>query len=71
MASGSQVVLQGPAMAGLIRAVAALNQNGLEDFVIVGGVAVAARLGEAHRATTNVDTVIDEVAHPDAIQAIS
>jgi hypothetical protein len=70
MASGSDVVLQGPAMVGLIRAVAALSQSGLEGFVIVGGVAVAARLGEAHRATTDVDTVIDEVAHPDAIETL-
>ena len=34
------------------------------------GVAVAARLGQAHRATTDVDTVIDEVAHPDAIETL-
>ena len=70
MASGSEVVLRGPAMVGLIRAVAALAQSGLEDYVIVGGVAVAARLGQAHRGTTDVDTVIDEVAHPDAIEAL-
>ena len=70
MTSGSDVVLQGPVMAGLIRAVAALNESGLEGFVIVGGVAVAARLGQAHRATTDVDTVSDEVAHPDAIETL-
>jgi len=70
MTSGSDVVLQGPVMAGLIRAVAAINESGLEGFVIVGGVAVAARLGQAHRATTDVDTVIDEVAHPDAIETL-
>jgi predicted nucleotidyltransferase len=70
MASGSDVVLEGPALVGLIRAVAALGQSGLDDYVIVGGVAVAARLGQAHRATTDVDTVIDEVAHPDAIEAL-
>jgi predicted nucleotidyltransferase len=70
MTSGSDVVLQGPVMAGLIRAVAALTESGLEAFVIVGGVAVAARLGQAHRATTDVDTVIDEVAHPDAIETL-
>ena len=70
MTSGSDAVLQGPAMTGPIRAVAALNESGLEGFVIVGGVAVAARLGQAHRATTDVDTVIDEVAHPDAIEAL-
>jgi hypothetical protein len=66
MASGSEVVLRGPAMVGLI----ALSQSGLEGFAIVGGVAVAARLGQAHRATTDVDTAIDEVAHPDGIAAL-
>jgi predicted nucleotidyltransferase len=70
MASGSDVVLQGPAMVGLIRALAGLGQTGLDHYVIVGGVAVAARLGQAHRATTDVDTVVDEVAHPDAIEAL-
>ncbi len=70
MASGSDVVLQGPAMVGLIRAVAGLGQTGLDHYVIVGGVAVAARLGQAHRATIDVDAVIDEVAHPDAIEAL-
>lgn len=70
MASGADVVLQGPAMVGLVRAVDTLSRSGLDDFVIVGGVAVAARLGQAHRATTDVDTVIDEVAHPDAIEVL-
>jgi Nucleotidyl transferase AbiEii toxin, Type IV TA system len=57
-------------MVGLIRAVAALSQSGLDGYVIVGGVAVAARLGQAHRGTTDVDAVIDEDAHPDAIEAL-
>jgi hypothetical protein len=57
-------------MAGLIHAVAALGESGLEGYVIVGGVAVAARLGQAHRGTTDVDTVIDEVAHPGAIETL-
>jgi predicted nucleotidyltransferase len=70
MASGFDVVLQGPAMVGLIRALASLGQTGLDHYVIVGGVAVAARLGQAHRATSDVDTVIDEVAHPDAVEAL-
>ncbi len=70
MASGSEVVLRGPAMVGLVRAVAALAQSGLEGYVIVGGVAVAARLGQAHRGTTDVDTVVDEVAHPDAVETL-
>ncbi len=57
-------------MVSLIRAVAALTQSGLTGFVIVGGVAVAARLGQAHRGTTDVDTVVDEMAHPDAIETL-
>jgi hypothetical protein len=70
MASGTDVVLPGPAMVGLIRAVAALGEIGLDGYVIVGGIAVTARLGQAHRATADVDTVIDEVAIPDAIEAL-
>src|SRR5580658_4413478 len=69
MASGTDVVLPGPAMVGLTRAVAALGELGLDGYVIVGGIAVTARLGQAHRATADVDTVIDEVAIPDAIEA--
>ena len=54
MASGSDVVLQGPALVGLVQAVAGLGQSGLDGYVIVGGVAVAARLGQAHRVTIDV-----------------
>jgi hypothetical protein len=36
----------------------------------VGGVAVAARLGQAHRATTDVDAVVDEASHPGAIETL-
>jgi hypothetical protein len=70
MASGSEVVLEGRAMVGLIRAADGLGQSGLERYVIVGGVAVAARLGQAHRGTTDVVAVVDEVAHPDAVEAL-
>jgi predicted nucleotidyltransferase len=70
MASGSEVVLPGAAMVGLIRAVASLDEIALDGYVIVGGVAVTARLGQAHRATADVDTVIDEMANPDAIEAL-
>ena len=51
-------------MVGLIRALATLGKNGLEGLVNVGGVAVAARLGHAHRATTDVDTVMERVPIP-------
>jgi len=57
-------------MVSLVGAIAAMGQSGLDGYVIVGGVAVAARLGRAHRATTDVDTVVDEVARPDAIEAL-
>jgi hypothetical protein len=70
MVSGSDVVLEGQALVSVIRTVGAPGQSGLDGYVIVRGVAVAAKLGQAHRATTDVDTVIDEVAHPDAIEAL-
>ncbi len=70
MAFGTEVTLQGPAMIGLIKAVDGLSQSGLDRYVIVGGLAVAARLGQAHRATGDVDAVIDEAAHPDAVEAL-
>jgi hypothetical protein len=57
-------------MIALVRAVAAFKETSLDHYVIVGGVAVAARLGQAHRGTTDVDAVIDEVAHPGAIEAL-
>jgi hypothetical protein len=60
MASGPEVVLEGRAMVGLIRAADGLGQ----------WVAVAARLGQAHRGTTHVDAVVDEVAQPDAVEAL-
>jgi hypothetical protein len=64
------VVLAGPAMPGLIRAVGALSEAGLRRYAVVGGVAVTARLGQAHRATADVDTVVDETTPPDAVQAL-
>lgn len=70
MASGAEVVLQGQAMVGLIRAVEGLSEAGLDRYVVVGGLGVAARLGQAHRATTDVDAVFDETAHPDAVEAL-
>lgn len=45
MASGTDVVLPGAAMVGLIRAIGALGEIGLDGYVIVGGIAVTARLG--------------------------
>jgi len=57
-------------MVRLVRAVAALDEAGVGRYAIVGGVAVAARLGQAHRATADVDTVVDETTPPDAVEAL-
>jgi hypothetical protein len=71
MPSGADVViLPGPAMVGLIRAVGALGEAGIGRYAIVGGVAVTVRLGNAHRATADVDTVVDETTPPDAVEAL-
>lgn len=67
---GDSVVLAGPAMPALIRAVGALGEVGLRRYAIVGGVAVTARLGQAHRATADVDTVVDDTTPPNAVQAL-
>lgn len=71
MASGAddRVVLAAGA-GDLVRAVHALTAAGLTRFTVIGGVAVAARLGRVHRATTDVDTVVDETSPPEAIAAL-
>lgn len=69
--SGAEtIVLTGAAMVPLVRAVAALGKAGLDRYVVVGGIAVTARLGQAHRATTDVDTVVDETRPPDPVEAL-
>lgn len=71
MPSGAErVTLHGDSMVPLVRIVGALAQAGLVRYAIVGGVAVTARLGQAHRATADIDTVVDETTPPDAIQAL-
>lgn len=57
-------------MVGLVRAVAALEAANLGRYAVVGGLAVSARLPRAHRATADVDTVVDESEPPDAIDAL-
>jgi hypothetical protein len=66
MASGADVSLRGD-MEDLVRAVGRVTETTLERFAVVGGFAVAVRLGQAYRATTDVDMVYDEVAQPDAV----
>lgn len=57
-------------MVGLVRAVAAMETAGLGRHAVVGGLAVCARLNQAHRATADVDTVVDETTPPDAVNAL-
>lgn len=71
MRSGADVVvLPGQAMLGLVRAVAALGASGIARYAVVGGIAVTARLGHAHRATSDVDAVVDETVPPEAVAAL-
>lgn len=60
--SGSTIVLAAradSAVTRLIAALGALPDAGFERFVVVGGLAVFCRIGSAHRATNDLDTVID------------
>ena len=71
MQSGAEYVeLHGEAMVRLVRAVGALAEAKIGRYAIGGGVAVTSRLGQAHRATADVDTVVDATTPPDAIQAL-
>lgn len=71
MPSGiERMALLGPAMVPLVRAISAVVESDLGAYAIVGGIAVTARLGHAHRATSDVDTVVDETTPPDAIEAL-
>lgn len=67
---GESIALPGAAMVPLVHAVAQLGAAGLDRYAVVGGVAVTARLGQAHRATVDVDTVVDETRTPDAVEAL-
>ena len=58
-------------MSSLVDAAGQLATAGLPRFAIIGGVAVSARLGEAHRATADVDTVVDGDALPPALETLS
>lgn len=53
------VQLPGPAMRALVWAVAQMSEADLGRWAVIGGVAVAARLDQAHRVTADVDTVVD------------
>ncbi len=64
------VLLGGDIGVNLASAVAALAGAGLGRFAIIGGVAVTVRLGRVHRATADVDTVVDATVPPDALEAL-
>jgi hypothetical protein len=64
------VVLSGEAMVRLVRAAAKLAAADLGGYAIIGGVAVSARLGQAHRATADIDAVVDDLTPPPAIETL-
>src|SRR6185437_2690456 len=65
-----RIALFGPAMVPLVRAISAVVESDLGAYAIVGGIAVTARVGHAHRATSDVDAVVDETTPPDAVEAL-
>ena len=65
------VILAGEAMARLITAAARLAEAPLGPYAIIGGVAVSCRLGQAHRATADLDAVVDDASPPPAIEVLS
>lgn len=64
------VTLSGPAMVPLVRAAAALETSELPPFAVIGGVAVAVRLGRTVRATADLDAVTDYRSDPRALDIL-
>lgn len=64
------VFLPGAAMGDLVRAIASMSAVDLGRWAVIGGVAVAARLGQAHRVTADVDTVVDQDHRPAALAVL-
>lgn len=58
-------------MAHLLRALKAMTGSGMGPFAVVGGVAVAVRLGQAHRTTQDIDAVVDASHAPAAREVLS
>lgn len=58
-------------MVRLITAAARISEAPIGPYAIIGGVAVTARLGHAHRATADLDAVVDDLSRPPAIEVIS
>jgi hypothetical protein len=66
------IVLGGEPMRGLVAAAARLEAARLGRFAIIGGVAVNARLaGGQHRATADLDAVVDDETAPDALEVLA
>lgn len=57
-------------MAPLVQAAARVAEAGLGRFAVIGGVAVSARLGQAHRATADIDAVVDDATPPPAVETL-
>lgn len=55
----------------LVHAIDLISRSQIGRFAIVGGVAVAVRLGQAHRATQDVDAVVDDQQRPTALKVLS
>ena len=64
------VILPGEAMVRLVGAAAKVATAPLGRYAIIGGVAVSARLQQTHRATADIDTVVDDMAPPPAIETL-
>lgn len=58
-------------MVRLVTAAARLSEAGLSAYAIIGGVAVSARLQHTHRATADLDAVVDDLTVPPALEVIS
>ena len=54
----------------LVRSAAKIADANLGRYAIIGGVAVSARLGQAHRATADIDAVVDDRTPPPALEAL-
>lgn len=68
MSGPDTVVFAGPAHDRLITAAALLPTVDLGRYAVVGGLAIGARLGRAHRATADIDAVTDST--PDAVEVL-
>jgi hypothetical protein len=55
-------------MERLFRGLEAVDESGLADWTLIGGLAVMARLAVAHRATADIDTLVrDAVPNAKAV----